>query len=201
MGGTLAPFNALPYGGAHIPPSSPFLGGTHQQSAGTPTHHSLFGAGSQRPPSHNMLVSLTLFSLFGAFRNNSFLSAAFSIGSNPGYGQPIPIQGIIPAQGENPETSSAVGPWNSWQGSVPLSGMSIWGNSFHNQWNPGQGAMPIPMGPTWGNPSQSSSNVMHAQPSTSYFGNQSMMSPHTQNPYVGHGHGFYQNLGQQPKFS
>jgi hypothetical protein len=61
--------------------------------------------------------------------------------------------------------------------------------------------MPIPMGPTWSNPSQSPSNVMHAQPSMSYFENPLMMSPHTQNPYVGHGHGFYQNPGQQSNFS
>jgi hypothetical protein len=69
--------------------------------------------------------------------------------------------------------------------------MSIWGNSLHNQWNPGQDTMPIPTRLTWGNPSQSRSNLMHAQPSMSYFGNQLMMSPHTQNPYAGQGHGFY----------
>jgi hypothetical protein len=123
------------------------------------------------------------------------------LGATPVSGQPIPMQGTIPAQGAHPGTSSTAGPWNSWQGSVPSSGMSIWGNSFHNQWNPGQSTMPIPTGPTWSNPSQSPSNVMHAQPSMSYFGNQSMMSPHTQNPYAGHGHGFYQNPGQQPNFS
>jgi hypothetical protein len=83
---------------------------------------------------------------------------------------------------------------------VPSSGMPIWGNSFHNQWNPRQGTMPIPMGSAWGNPSQSPLNVMHAQPSTSYFGNQPMMSPHMQNPYTSHGHGFYQNPGQQQTF-
>jgi hypothetical protein len=55
--------------------------------------------------------------------------------------------------------------------------------------------MPIPMGLAWGNASQIPLNVMHAQPSMSYFGNQLMMSPHTQNLYVGHGHGFYQNHG------
>jgi hypothetical protein len=201
IGGTSAPFNAFPYGGVYIHPSSPSLGGTHQTSAGPPAHHSLFGAGSQGPPSHNMPVGSIPFSLFGAFGNNAFSSAAFSTGGNPGFGQPIPLQGTILAQGAHPGTSSASGPWNSWQGSVPSSGMSIWGNSFHNQWNPGQSTMPISTGPTWGNPSQSPSNVMHAQPSMSYFGNQSMMSPHTQNPYAGHGHGFYQNPGQQPNFS
>jgi hypothetical protein len=61
--------------------------------------------------------------------------------------------------------------------------------------------MPIPTGPAWGNPSQSPSNIMHAQQSMSYLGNQSMMSPHMQNPYAGQGHGFYQNPGQQPNFS
>jgi hypothetical protein len=200
MGGTSAPFNAFPYGGGHIPPSSPSLGGTHQQSAGPNTHHSSIGVGSQGPPSHNMLVGSTPFSLFGAFGNNTFSSASFPTRGNPGYGQPNPMQGTIPAQGANPGTSSASGPWNSWQGSVPSSGMSIWGNYFHNQWNPGQGAMPMPMGSAWGNPSQSPL-VMHAQPSTSYFGNQPMMSPHMQNLYAGHGHGFYQNPGQQPNFS
>jgi hypothetical protein len=59
MGGTPIPFNAFPYGGGHIPPSSPSLGGSHQQSVGQPTHNSLFGAGSQGPPSHNMPVGLT----------------------------------------------------------------------------------------------------------------------------------------------
>jgi hypothetical protein len=55
--------------------------------------------------------------------------------------------------------------------------------------------MPMPIGSAWGNPSQSSLNVIHAQPYMSYFGNQLMMSPHTQNMYAGHGHGFYQNPG------
>jgi hypothetical protein len=110
------------------------------------------------------------------------------------------MQGTIPTQGANPRTSSTSGPWNSWQGSVPSSGMLIWGNSFNNQWNPGQGTIPMHMGSTWGNPSQSPPNVMHAQPSTSYFGNQLMMSPQMKNTYAGHGHGFYQNPGQQPNF-
>jgi hypothetical protein len=201
LGGTPAPFNAFPYGGGHIPHSSPSLGGTHQQSVRPPAHHSLFGAGIQGPPSHNMSVGSTPFSLFGAFGNNAFLSTAFPTGGNLDFEQSIPMQGTILAQGAHPGTSSASRPWNSWQGSVPSSGMSICGNSFHNQWNPEQSTMPIPTGPTWGNPSQSPSNVMHAQPSMSYFGNQSMMSPHMQNPYASHGHGFYQNPGQQPNFS
>jgi hypothetical protein len=132
-----------------------------------------------------MSVGSTPFSLFGAFGNNAFSSTTFPTGGNPGFGQPIP------AQGENPGTSFASGPWNSWQGSVPSSGMSIWGNSFHSQWNPRQGTMPIPTKLAWGNPSQSPPNVMHAHPSMTYFGNSSTMSPHTQNLYTGHGHGFY----------
>jgi hypothetical protein len=61
--------------------------------------------------------------------------------------------------------------------------------------------MPIPMGLAWANPSQSPLNIMHAQPSMSYLGNQSMMSPHMKNPYAVQGHGFYQNPGQQSNFS
>jgi hypothetical protein len=96
MGGTSTPFNAFPYGGGHIPPSSPSLGGTHQPSTRPPAHHSLFGAGSQGPPSHNMLVGSTPFSLFGAFGNNAFSSATFPTWGNPSFRQPIPMQGTIP---------------------------------------------------------------------------------------------------------
>jgi hypothetical protein len=83
MGGTSTPFNTIPYGGGHIPPSSPSLGVTHQQSVGPPMHHSLFGAGIQGPPSHNMSVGLTPFSLFNAFCNNDFSLVAFQTGGNP----------------------------------------------------------------------------------------------------------------------
>jgi hypothetical protein len=120
MGGTPVSFNAFPYGGGHIPPSSPSLGGSHQQSAGQPTHNSLFGVGSQGPPLHSMPVGSTLFSWNGTFGNNTFSSAAFPTGGNPIFGQSTPVQGTIPAQGEN-----LVGPWNSRQGSVPSSEMSI----------------------------------------------------------------------------
>jgi hypothetical protein len=102
VGGTSTPFNAFPYRGGHIPPSFSLLGGAHQQSVESNTHHSSFGARSQGPPSHNMSVGSTLFSLFGAFGNNAFSSAIFSTGGNPGYGQPNPMQGIIPAQGAHP---------------------------------------------------------------------------------------------------
>jgi hypothetical protein len=83
MGGTSTPFNTFPYGGGNIPPSSPSLGGTHLPSTGPPAHHSLFGAGSQGPPSHNMSVGSTPFSLFSAFGNNAFSSASFPTGAIP----------------------------------------------------------------------------------------------------------------------
>jgi hypothetical protein len=97
MGGTSSPFNDFPYGGGHIPPSSPSLGGTHQQSVRPPTHHSLFGEGIQGPASDNMSVGSTLFSLFGAFGNNTFSLASFPTVGNPSYGQPITMQVTIPA--------------------------------------------------------------------------------------------------------
>jgi hypothetical protein len=166
MGGTPIPFNAFPYGGRHIPPSSPSLGDSHQQSTEKPTHNSLFGLGSQGPPSHSMSVGSTLFSWNKMFGSNTFSSVTFLTGGNPIFGQSTHSQGTIPAQGEN-----LVGLWNLGQGSIPSSRILIWGNYFHNQWNPGHTTMPIPMGPTWGNPSQSPSNTMHAQQSMSYLGN------------------------------
>jgi hypothetical protein len=176
IGGNSTSFNAFPYGGGHIPPSSPSLDGAHQHSVRLNTHHSSFGEGSQGLPSHNTSVGSTPFSLFGTFGNNTFSSATFLTGGNPGYGQLNPMQGTIPSEGENPTIPSTQGPWNSWQGSIPSSGMSIRSNLFHNQWNPRQGAGPMPIRSTWGNPSQSPSNAIHAQPSTSYFENQPMMS-------------------------
>jgi hypothetical protein len=172
LGGTPVPFNAFPYGGGHIPPSSPSLNGSHQHSAGQPTPNSLFGVGSQGPPSHSMSVGSTSFSWNGTFGNNTFSSSDFPTWGNPIFGQSTPVQGTIPAQGAH-----IARPWNSGQGSIPSSEMPIWGNSFHNQWNPGHTIMPIPMGPAWGNPSQSPSNTMHAQHSMSFLGNQPMMSP------------------------
>jgi hypothetical protein len=47
MGGTSAPYNDFPYGGGHIPPLSPSLGGAHQHSVGPNVKYSLFGAGIQ----------------------------------------------------------------------------------------------------------------------------------------------------------
>jgi hypothetical protein len=148
-----------------------------------------------------MPVGSTSFSLFGVFGNNAFSSVVVSAGGNPGYGQQNPVQGIIPTQGENLGISSSQGLWNLWQGSFPSSGMLTRGNPFHSQWNPGQGSRPIPVESAGGNPSQNPWNTTQAQPSTSYYGCQSMMSQQAQNPYTGHNHGFYQNSGQQPNFS
>jgi hypothetical protein len=122
MGGTSAPYNAFPYGGGHIPPSSPSLGGAHQHSVRPNVNYSSFGAGSQGLPTYSMPVGSTLFSLFDAFGNNAFSSASISVGGNPGYGQQHPVQGTIPAQGENLGIPSSQGPWNPWQGSVPCQG-------------------------------------------------------------------------------
>jgi hypothetical protein len=126
LGGTHVPFNAFPYAGGHIPPSSPSLGGPHQQSAGQPTHTSLFGARSQGTIVHSMSVGSSPFSWNGTFGNNTFSSTTFPYGGNPIFGQSTTAQG-----------AHIAGPWNSGQGSVPSSGMSFWSNSFHSQWNPG----------------------------------------------------------------
>jgi hypothetical protein len=132
LGGIPAPFNAFPYTRGRIPPSSPLLGGLHQQSIGQPTHTSLFGARSQGTPAHSMPVGSTLFSWNETFGNNTFSSTAFPSGGNPIFGQSTPAQGTIPVQGAH-----IAGPWNSGQGTVPSSGMLFWGNSFRSQWNPG----------------------------------------------------------------
>jgi hypothetical protein len=132
LGGTPIPFNTFPYTGGHIPPSSPSLGGQHQQSAGQPAHTSLFGVGSQGTPAHTMPIDLSPFVWNGTFGTNTFASTAFPSGGTPIFGQSTPAQGTIPAPGAH-----IAGPWNSGQGSVPSSGMSFWGNSFHSQWNLG----------------------------------------------------------------
>jgi hypothetical protein len=81
--GTTAPFNAIPYGGGHIPPPSPSLGGAFQQPFKINTSSILFSGGSHGPHSYMTLVGSMPFSLFGAFRNNNFSSSAFSSGGNP----------------------------------------------------------------------------------------------------------------------
>jgi hypothetical protein len=201
MGGILAPYNAFPYGGGHIPPSFPSLGGAHQNFTGMNINYSSFGEGSQGIPIYRIPVGSTPFSLFNAFGNNTFLSASISTEGNPSYGQQNPMHGTIPAQGEKKGIPSSQGPWNLWQGSIPLLGMLSRGNPFHNQWNPGQGSTPMPVRSAGGNPSQNPWNATQAQPFTSYYENQLMTPQQVHNPYAGHDHGYYQNPGQQPKFS
>jgi hypothetical protein len=100
-GGTSVPFNAIPYGGGHIPPPSPSLGGAFQQPIGPNANYNLFGAGSLGPSSYTTPVGSMSFSLFDAFGNNAFSSAVVSAGGNPGFGQQNPVQGTIPTQGES----------------------------------------------------------------------------------------------------
>jgi hypothetical protein len=200
MGGTSSPYNAFNYGGGHIPPLSPSLDGAHQHSIGMNVNYSSFGAGSQGIPSYNMLVGSKPFSLFNTFGNNTFSSVIFLVMGNLGYGQQNPMQGTIPAQGENLGIPSSQGPRNPWQGSIPLSGMLTRRNPFHSQWNPEQGSTPMPVRSAGGNPSQNPWNVMQAQPFTSYYGSQSMTPQQAQNPYTSHGHGYFHNPSQQPNF-
>jgi hypothetical protein len=188
LGGIPVPFNAFPYAGGHIPPSSPSLSGLHQQSVGQPAHTSPPGAGSQGTPAQTLPVSSSSFVWNRTFGNNTFAYVAFPSGGTPIFGQSTLAQGTIPALGAH-----IPGPWNSAQGSVPSSEILFWGNSFHSHWNPGQTSMPLPSGPAWGNPSQIPSNTMNAQHPMSFMGNHQMMSPQMQNPYTGQGHGFYQN--------
>jgi hypothetical protein len=97
LGGTRVHFNTFPYAGGHIPPSSPSLGGPHQQSARQPTHTSLFGDGSQGPPVHSMPIGSTLFSWNETFGNNTFSSSTFPSRGKPIFGQSTPAHGTIPA--------------------------------------------------------------------------------------------------------
>jgi hypothetical protein len=79
--------------------------------------------------------------------------------------------------------------------------MSTRGNPFHSQWTPRKGSIPMLIRSAGGNPSQNTWNVTQAQPFTSYYESQSMTSQQAHNPYASHGHGYYQNPGQQHKFS
>jgi hypothetical protein len=62
MGGTYDSFITFPYGGGHIPPSSPSLDSVPQHSV--EPNINLFGEGSQELPPYNMSVGSTPFSLF-----------------------------------------------------------------------------------------------------------------------------------------
>jgi hypothetical protein len=54
--GTTASFNSIPYGGDHIPPLSPFLGGAFQQPIGPNANYSLFSGGRKGHSSYTTLV-------------------------------------------------------------------------------------------------------------------------------------------------
>jgi hypothetical protein len=118
LGGTHAPFNAFPYAGGHIPPSSPSLGGLHQQTAGQPAHTSSLGTGSQGQPVQTFPVGSSPFSWNGAVGNNTLTQSAFQTRGTPIFGQSNLAQGTIPALGAH-----IPGPWNSGQGSNPATGM------------------------------------------------------------------------------
>jgi hypothetical protein len=86
LGGIPVPFNAFPYTGGHISPSSPSLGGLHQQSTGQPAHTSSFGAGSQGTPAQTMPVGLSPFVRNETFGNNTFASTSFPSRGTPIFG-------------------------------------------------------------------------------------------------------------------
>jgi hypothetical protein len=110
LGAFLSPLTAFPYAGGHIPPSSPSLGGLHQQPAGQPAHTSLFGVGSQGTPAHTMPVGSSPFVWNETFGNNTFASTTFPSGGTPIFGQSTPAQGTILAPGAH-----IARPWNSEQ--------------------------------------------------------------------------------------
>jgi hypothetical protein len=86
IGGIPVSFNAFPYAGGHISPSSPSLGGLHQQSVRQPAHTSLFGVGSQGTPAQNLSVGSSPFVWNGTFGNNTFASTTFPSGGTPIFG-------------------------------------------------------------------------------------------------------------------
>jgi hypothetical protein len=114
MGGTSALYNAFPYNGGHIHPSSPLLGGAPQQLISPNMNYNLFEAGIQGPHSYTTSLGSMSFSLFSAFGNNSFLSAVISAGGNPGFGPQNHVQGTITTQGENTGIFYSQGLWNLW---------------------------------------------------------------------------------------
>jgi len=84
---TNVPCNAIHYGGGHIPPPSPSLGGAFQQPIRPNSNYNLFGGGSLGTLSYTTPVGSMPFSLLGAFGNNDFSSVSFSTWGNPNFGQ------------------------------------------------------------------------------------------------------------------
>jgi hypothetical protein len=118
MGGTSTPYNTIPCGRGHIPPSSPSLGGAPQHPIRPNMNYSLFKAGSLGPSSYTTSVGSIPSYLLVAFGNNSFSSSSISARGNPSFGQQNPVQGTIPTQGENKKVFSSQGFSNPWQGAV-----------------------------------------------------------------------------------
>jgi hypothetical protein len=89
--GNSASNNSIPYGGVHVPPPSPSLGGVFQPPIRLNMNYNLFGEGSIGPSSYTTPVGFMSFSLFGVFGNNDFSLAAISAGGNLGFGQQSPV--------------------------------------------------------------------------------------------------------------
>jgi hypothetical protein len=101
IGGTSFPFNAIPYGGGRIPPSSPSLGGAFQQPIWPNANYNLVGASSLGTLSYTMLVGSISFSFFEAFGNNNFSSTAFSTRGNPSFGKYNPCRVLFLHRGKS----------------------------------------------------------------------------------------------------
>jgi hypothetical protein len=116
------------------------------------------------------------------------------------------MQGFVPSQGMMTGTTSFQGLGNPWQGSIPLQGMSIRGNPSHISVEPRARFSSYTRGSTGGNLNQGFWNTMQGEIPTqgmsSNYLNSSTMQTSAQTPYTGQGNpGFYQNPGQQEKFS
>jgi hypothetical protein len=156
--GTLVPFNAIPYGGGHIPPSSPSLGGAFQQPIGMNVNYRLFGEGILGPSSYTTLVGSMSFSLFNMFGNNMlFISFPSQLGETLVLGNKTLCRVLFLHKGQVQEFSPLRGfgilgrdqfphkgfrsgkplPWSMEprQGSVPMPIKSAGGIPFQNPWN------------------------------------------------------------------
>jgi hypothetical protein len=87
VSGASVPFNAIPYGGGHIPPLFPSLDSYFQQPIRPNANYIFFGAWILGPSSYKKLVGSMSFSFFGAFGNNAFSLAVVSAGGNPSCGK------------------------------------------------------------------------------------------------------------------
>jgi hypothetical protein len=124
-GSSSIPYQVIPWGGGHIPPSFPSIGsGDFPSSGPNPFRGWGVSMGATSMPSTS-----TLFTLYGGFMSNPFTTSVVSVGGNPFQAQ-----------------------WNPMQGSFPSQGMSSGGNPFLGQYNPMQGLVPSQSGLAGGNP-------------------------------------------------